>query len=113
MVGRDVPRLWNTKAHPLEVPTALCSSLSAMRAVGALLATGATLLGVAAPLTVGAQVGPITYTCVDSKGNKRSSDRPIPECSDREQRVLNKDGSLRRVIPPAPSPSRPGASGQR
>jgi hypothetical protein len=35
----------------------------------------------------------LTYTCVDRKGNKRSSDRPIPECNDREQRVLNKDGS--------------------
>jgi len=73
----------------------------------------ATLLGVAAPDAVGAPVaGPVTYTCVDSKGNKRSSDRPIPECSDREQRVLNKDGSVRRVIPPTPEPPKPRASGQ-
>ncbi|HYJ98195.1 MAG TPA: DUF4124 domain-containing protein, partial [Burkholderiaceae bacterium] len=65
-----------------------------MRAVGAFVAA-AGLLGVAAPDMVGAQGGgPVTYTCVDSKGNKRSSDRPIPECSDREQRVLNKDGSV-------------------
>jgi len=72
----------------------------------------AVLLGAAAPSAVGAPQGPLTYTCVDSKGNKRSSDRPIPECSDREQRVLNKDGSLRRVIPPTPEPPKPRASGQ-
>lgn len=40
------------------------------------------------------------YTCIDGKGERRTSDRPIAECSDREQRVLNKDGSLKRVIPP-------------
>lgn len=40
------------------------------------------------------------YTCVDDKGNKLTSDRPIPACVAREQRVLNKDGSLRRVVPP-------------
>ena len=72
----------------------------------------ATLLGVPALSAVGAPGGALTYTCVDSKGNKRSSDRPIPECSDREQRVLNKDGSLRRVIPPTPEPPKPRASGQ-
>jgi hypothetical protein len=71
----------------------------------------ATLLGVAAPSAVGAPQGAPTYTCVDGKGSKRSSDRPIPECSDREQRVLNKDGSQRRVIPPTPAPPKPRASG--
>jgi hypothetical protein len=40
------------------------------------------------------------YTCVDDKGKQRTADRPIPECSDREQRVLNKDGSVRRIVPP-------------
>lgn len=39
------------------------------------------------------------YTCIDDKGYKRTSDRFIAECGDREQRVLNKDGSLRQVIP--------------
>ena len=82
-----------------------------MRAAGALIAA-AILLGGAAPDAVGAPEGTLTYTCVDGKGNKRSSDRPIPECSDREQRVLNKDGSLRRVIPPTPERPKPAASGQ-
>lgn len=44
------------------------------------------------------------YTCVDEKGTKRTSDRPIAECSDREQRVLNKDGSLKRIVPPTLTP---------
>jgi hypothetical protein len=41
------------------------------------------------------------YTCVDAEGRKHSSGRPIPECAGVEQRVLNKDGSLQRVVPPA------------
>lgn len=40
------------------------------------------------------------YTCVDAQGRKLTSDRPIPECTAREQRVLNQDGSVRRVVPP-------------
>lgn len=40
------------------------------------------------------------YSCVDSTGKKHTSDRPIPECLDREQRVLNKDGSQKQTVPP-------------
>jgi hypothetical protein len=40
------------------------------------------------------------YTCVDAAGRRLTSDRPIPQCTDREQRVLNRDGSLQRVVPP-------------
>ena len=40
------------------------------------------------------------YSCVDSTGKKYTSDRPIPECLDREQRVLNKDGSQKQTLPP-------------
>lgn len=40
------------------------------------------------------------YSCVDASGKRLTSDRPIAECLDREQRVLNKDGSQRRVLPP-------------
>lgn len=40
------------------------------------------------------------YSCVDNSGKRLTSDRVIGECLDREQRVLNKDGSLRMVIPP-------------
>ena len=41
------------------------------------------------------------YTCTDSRGRKITSDRPILECLDREQRVLNRDGSQRQVLPPS------------
>ena len=41
------------------------------------------------------------YTCTDSKGRRLTSDRPIIECLDREQRVMNKDGSTRSVLPPS------------
>lgn len=44
------------------------------------------------------------YTCTDDKGVKRTSDRPIVECIDREQRILNRDGSLRRVVPATLTP---------
>lgn len=40
------------------------------------------------------------YSCVDASGKKLTSDRPIAECSTREQKVLNPDGSVRRVVPP-------------
>ena len=43
------------------------------------------------------------FTCVDKYGRKLTSDRPIPDCQDREQRELNRSGSTRRVVPPSMS----------
>lgn len=40
------------------------------------------------------------YSCVDSKGRRLTSDRPIAECIAREQRLLNADGSVKQVVPP-------------
>ena len=40
------------------------------------------------------------YTCVDSAGRKLNWDRPIPECFDREQRVLNPSGTLKYIMGP-------------
>jgi len=40
------------------------------------------------------------YSCVDAQGRRLTSDRPIPACVNREQRVLNSDGSVQRVLPP-------------
>ena len=40
------------------------------------------------------------YTCVTADGRRLTADRPIDECRSREQRVLNRDGSLRAVVPP-------------
>ena len=47
---------------------------------------------------------PSIYSCVDGAGKRLTSDRPIAECNAREQRVLNADGSVRRVLPPSPTP---------
>ena len=41
----------------------------------------------------------LIFSCVVN-GKKITSDRPIQECSDREQRVLNSDGSLNRLLAP-------------
>lgn len=40
------------------------------------------------------------YTCVDAKGRKLTSDRLIPECTDREQKMLNPSGTLKAKIGP-------------
>ena len=40
------------------------------------------------------------YSCVDAQGRRLTSDRPIADCVNREQRLLNKDGSVQRVLPP-------------
>lgn len=43
---------------------------------------------------------PDIYTCIDAKGRKLTSDRKIPECSDREQKILNPSGTLKARIGP-------------
>jgi Domain of unknown function (DUF4124) len=40
------------------------------------------------------------YTCVDARGRKLTSDRPIAECADREQKELNKSGTVKRTVNP-------------
>ena len=66
------------------------------------LAFAAWLIGVALPLIGQAQGAPVNgiYTCVDSKGRKLTSDRPIPECIDREQAVLNPSGTVKTKVGP-------------
>jgi hypothetical protein len=46
---------------------------------------------------------PPIYDCIDASGKRLRSDRPIPECGNREQRVLNPDGSVNRIVPPTPT----------
>lgn len=50
-----------------------------------------------------AQSAPVSgiYTCVDVNGRKLTSDRPIPECLDREQKVLNPSGTLKQKVAPS------------
>jgi len=40
------------------------------------------------------------YSCIDPSGKRITSDRPIASCVDREQRELNADGSIKRIVPP-------------
>ena len=43
------------------------------------------------------------YVCTDDQGRRITADRPVRECIDRPQRVLNPDGSLRAIKPPSPT----------
>jgi hypothetical protein len=53
------------------------------------------ILGLAAPAWAQG-----IYTCVDAKGRKITSDRPIAECMDRDQKELNNTGTVKRVVKP-------------
>jgi len=53
-----------------------------------------------AQMTPPAKAGASIFSCTDANGKRLTSDRPIPECVAREQRVLNADGSVKRVLPP-------------
>lgn len=63
-----------------------------------LLALAAALLSTT-PAWAQARNGGI-YTCTDDRGRRLTADRPIPECSHKEQQVLNRDGSVKSVLPP-------------
>ena len=68
---------------------------------------GTVALAVAAGLPAGlwAQEAPplagSVYTCVDAKGRKLTADRPIVDCLDREQKILNPSGTVRAKIGPS------------
>lgn len=64
------------------------------------LAGAALLLVAAAAVAQPKPAGAGIYTCTDAKGRRLTADRPIPECSHKEQQILNRDGSLRGVLPP-------------
>ena len=40
------------------------------------------------------------YSCIDASGRRITADRPIPECADREQRVLSPSGMVRERLGP-------------
>jgi hypothetical protein len=44
--------------------------------------------------------GSTIYSCVDAKGRRLTSDRPIPECADRTQREFDATGTPRRTRGP-------------
>ena len=49
------------------------------------------------------------YTCVDAKGRKITSDRPIAECMDRMQKEITPTGTVKRVLAPPLSPQEQAA----
>lgn len=53
------------------------------------------------PSLAAAQGSPAIYSCIDAKGRKLTADRPIRECADREQQLLNPSGTVRATITPA------------
>lgn len=61
---------------------------------------GGLLAGLCAAASAQNSAGTSIYSCVDSQGRKLTSDRPIRECIDREQRELGPSGTVRRVIGP-------------
>lgn len=58
-------------------------------------------LTVAALTAAGAASAQQVFSCVDAQGRTLTSDRPILECIDREQRVLSPGGRLQRKLPPS------------
>lgn len=64
-------------------------------------AMAAPLLATAAP--AGLQDRSNIYSCTDGRGYRITSDRPIAECSDREQRILGPSGVERGRLAPAQS----------
>lgn len=63
---------------------------------------GCALLGLGT--VAGAQTNPansLVFTCVNAAGRVLTSDRLIADCMDREQRVLSRNGTLVRIVPPS------------
>src|SRR5258705_12061104 len=58
------------------------------------------LIGASGNVFAQVSAKPSIYSCIDPSGKRITSDRPIAACSDREQRELNTDGSVKRVVPP-------------
>lgn len=75
------------RLHPL---------LQAVACAGGLTAAMTSACAQTAPAPKGGGI----YTCVDQTGRRLTSDRPIPECVDREQQELGSTGTVRRVIGP-------------
>jgi hypothetical protein len=68
---------------------------SAGRLAAGVLLTG--LLGLVSAQTAAQGI----YTCVDARGRKITADRPIADCLDREQQVLNPSGSIKAKVGPS------------
>jgi hypothetical protein len=66
------------------------------------------LAGAAAAQPVPPPTG-LLFVCTDGRGRTYTGDRQPPECANLEIRVLNRDGSLRQVIPAPLTPEQKAA----
>lgn len=71
-----------------------------MKRLAGMVGVGVLLLGSATQVYAQGSAEGGIYTCIDAKGRKLTSDRPIRECADREQRLLNPSGTVRAIVPP-------------
>lgn len=79
-------------------------------------ARGVALVAVAGSLCAAAWAQPARPTTIydcEVNGKRMRSDRPIPECKDKEQRELNADGSVKRIVPPMPTADERSSMEQR
>lgn len=53
------------------------------------------------------------FTCIDAKGRRLTADRPIPECTDREQKELGSTGLVKRRIGPTLTPDEQAAEAEK
>ncbi len=75
---------------------------SVVKLAGAVLLVASAMAVPLAARAADAKSGPPIIQC-ELNGKKVTSDRSIPECVHKEQRELNPDGSLKRIIPPTPT----------
>lgn len=75
----------------LKLEAVVCAVLACMACCG---------VGIAFAQGMGSSSTAGIYTCVDAKGRKITSDRPVPECIDRTQQEMTPSGTLKRVVGP-------------
>jgi hypothetical protein len=81
--------------RPQQFLAKLCPKQGSLKAVGSAWLLAVVLVGAALPDSAKAEI----FSCKDETGRMITSDRPIPECSKRDVRVLRQDGLAKGVIP--------------
>lgn len=84
-----VRKLENQTVRPLAAAALLLTTMAVLL-----------LLPAEVPAQPAAQAPASIYTCTDARGRTLTADRPIAECTDREQRELNPSGTTRRRVEP-------------
>ncbi len=85
---------------PCTFPFPIPPRLSLRRLQGAAWTAGLLLLAGSAVAQANKAPSSGIYTCIDDRGRRLTADRPIAACTAKEQLVLNRDGSVKEVLPP-------------